>query len=371
VASSEQFVGVAYVLVQGELYLLFWIVVNAAKSEARFGKILSMLLVCLAAQAVVYFLQVGLHVEFTATGQVEQLDHMPRAGGTVATAPHGFANFILPPLFIAVAQLLTNKSLKNPQRWFTILAALLGLVALVLTLTRAAWGAFALGLAWIAFLGFRRGVVSMRKLVALGFAVVLIVAIATPLIIVRLTSAPLDKSYGERVALMRMAVQVIKSHPLLGVGPGAYAHEYKAYLTQDLAKRWQSSVHNHYLLRTAETGIVGGFAFIALLLVAFAQSLRLSRSPNPMIRNFGLAAGATIIGSAFDMYWDMWTFFTTQSMFWLILALILVARMLDTQALRTASPMAPYVTSTTPLRIRSSGKSDADPATEALEWHTL
>lgn len=327
--SAEKFLGVCALVVQLELYLIFWLVLNGVKTEKRFRQVVAFLLLNLAIQSAIYYLQSGLGITFSLTGSSREAGELPRPGGTVATGPHGFANFILPPLLIGISLLLGSYRPPNLQRWKIWAVSFMGLVALVLTLTRAAWGAFAVGVAWIAHSGYRLKSVSFRKLMILAAGVGVISVAASAMIAARLEGAPFDKSYNERRALMEMAVQVIKAHPVFGVGPGAYAATYKRYLFGELAQKWQSTVHNHYLLRTAESGLPGGIAFLSLLVVAFAQTVKLSRSTRPAFRSFGLAAAGIVLASCFEMYWDMWTPFSTHSIFWMVLGLTCAALRID------------------------------------------
>jgi O-antigen ligase len=192
---------------------------------------------------------------------------------------------------------------------------------------------------WIAFFGYRRRVVSGSKVLALAAAVALVAAIAAPLIAARFEDAPLDSSYRERHALMQMAMRVIEAHPIFGVGPGAYAVTYREYISGELTRKWQSTVHNHYLLRTAEAGIPGGLAWIALLIVGISRTMRLARSDHRPLCAFGLAAGASLVALGFAMFWDMWTFFTIHSMLWVILGLLGAAEALERRQPR-GSPSA-------------------------------
>jgi putative inorganic carbon (hco3(-)) transporter len=346
--SAERFLGMSALLVQVELYLIFWLVLNGVKTEQRFRQVITYLLVSLAIQSAIYYLQSALGITFSLTGSSREAGELPRPGGTVATGPHGFANFMLPLLFVGVSLILGSYRLPNARRWHIWTVSGMGLVALVLTLTRAAWGAFAIGVLWIAFSGYRLRTVAFRKLVILAASVAVIAVAASPLIVARLEGAPFDKSYNERKALMEMAVEVIKQHPVFGVGPGAYAATYKQYLSGELAQRWQSTVHNHYLLRTAEAGFLGGVAFFSLLVAAFAHTVKLSRSARPAFRSFGMAAGAIVLASCFEMYWDMWTPFTTHSIFWVILALTVAAeRMNRSRASLSIRTRAPAVANTT------------------------
>jgi O-antigen ligase len=326
--SNEHFLGATAILTQAQLYLIYWIILNRVSTEQRFRSLIILLVASLVIQSTVYFVQTALGVTFTLTGDTREM-LLTRHGGTVATGPHGVCNFILPPLLIAIAFVLATERWSRFVRGSFGIAAIMGVVALVLTLTRAAWAAFVLGVLWIAFFGYLRGIISTRRLAALALVITVAVVTAAPLIVARLEGAPLEKSYNERAALMRMAVEVIRMHPGFGVGPGAYASTYRQYISPELGGYWQSTVHNHYLLRAAEAGIPGAVAFVAVMLAGLAQAMRLARSPHPWFRAFGLAAGASIAGAAFDMYWDMWTFFTTQSMFWAILGTLGAVEALD------------------------------------------
>jgi O-antigen ligase len=338
--SSEHFIAVGALVLQAQIYLIYWLVLNGVRTEARFRQTLTLLLVCLVVQSLVYYVQSLLGFSFTLTGETEE-PGLTRHGGTVATSPHGFINFILPPLFIATAYFLGRRP--KPKLGLAWIAGGLGLVALVLSLTRAAWAAFGLGVALLALLGTRRRVLSVQKLFACCAVALVVAALAIPLIVARLEGAPLEQSYQERAYLMQMAMQVIEAHPLTGVGPGSYGVTYKRYISEDLLKRWQNTVHNHYLLRTAETGIPGGLALVTWLVAALVQALRLARSANPLFSTFGMAASATIAAAAFEMYWDMWTFFTTHAMFWVMLALTGAAEALDRERAAKVTPGAASV----------------------------
>src|SRR5262249_1953876 len=252
---------------------------------------------------------------------------LPRPGGTVATHPSAFCDFTVPLLLIAVGMFLASYPGERRAKQIGTIV-LLGIGALVLTFTRAAWGASALGLLWIILVGYRRRLVARSRLGLVGLSALLAALAAAPAIMHRMDSAPLERSYQERAALMQMALEVIAAHPIVGVGPGAYESTYKAYLTPELAGHWQWTVHNYYLLRAAETGIPGGLSFIALLVVALRQGLRMMRSNSLAIRPAGLGYSAAILGLCFLLYWDMWTVFPAQSIFWFVLGTMSAAETL-------------------------------------------
>jgi len=136
-----------------------------------------------------------------------------------------------------------------------------------------------------------------------------------------------------------MAINVIVHNPIFGVGPGAYDVSYKSYLTSDLADKWLWTVHNHYLLKTAEIGIPGGLAWILLIVMGILQALRVSKSKRLPIRTLAIGCGAGIVAVAQQMYWDMWTHVVAQELFWFLLGLMGAAEAIDRRA-RQAEMMA-------------------------------
>ena len=336
--SSYRFIGWAVLLTQAQLCFIFFLALNYVRSANQLRHALDILFLVLIVQSLIYYVQTALGLTFTLTGEaIEAGSRLPRPGGTVATHPSGFCNFMLPLMLIAVAHFLAPAT-NRARSWYIALAIVLSVGALVLTLTRASWAAFALGLLWIALFGFRRRLLSPFKFAAIGVIALTAGLAGAPKMMERIAGAPVKSSYDERAALMEMAKRVIVAHPLVGVGPGAYDFMYKKYLTGDLATRWQWTVHNHYLLRSAETGIPGGAMFVLLLLLALRQAMRLRKSSNRLVSATALGWSAGIVSQLFSMYWDMWTFFTGQSMFWFLLGIVSAAEQISREeAMRSAS----------------------------------
>lgn len=314
--TDERFVGVAHFVLQIELYAMYCIALNVVRSEEDLERLTQLLLVTLGMQSAVYLIQSALGFTFTFTGQVIGAGAIPRPGGTVSTNPAGFASFVTPLLFIAIARFMTVRS--RAQSIYLLALIGLGLTAIVITFTRAAWGAVVVGGVVLLALGERRRLVSISRFIVPAAVGLAIVAMSYATIQARLANSPLDAAYAERVALMRMALTTIAAHPLTGLGPGAYEHDYKAYLG-DQTEGWKWRVHNEFLLRAAETGIPGGLSFIALLVIGLRVALRLSRARQLGIGTFGLAWSSGLVALAFSMYWVPWTGFAYNAILWLLL----------------------------------------------------
>ncbi|RLT46333.1 MAG: O-antigen ligase domain-containing protein [Chloroflexi bacterium] len=98
----------------------------------------------------------------------------------------------------------------------------------------------------------------------------------------------------ERLAHWQAAAEMAAAHPWLGVGLGNYAAAYDRYRLA----RWPLALghaHNFYLNLAAETGLPGLLIFVALLLAAALQALRVLRTAHGWQRALALgllAAGA-------------------------------------------------------------------------------
>jgi len=118
----------------------------------------------LGTQSVVYFIQNATGFTFSLTGDVFQnhytTDGLQRHGGTVGTNPKGFAMFMAVLTLIALATFLTSRN-RRQGRWSALLT-LMGIGAIVLTLTRATWVGVALGSLVIVWFGARRGRIRWR-----------------------------------------------------------------------------------------------------------------------------------------------------------------------------------------------------------------
>lgn len=322
--SEERFLGISNIAVQLQVYFVYLLALNGVRSEEEFELTLKVLYAALAIQCLIYFAEIALNITYISltSGVVKATGPYPaRPGGTLGTNPFSFTNFALPILFILFATIIPVHRPGTRPRWKSALLVCLGMVAIGLTLTRTAYANLLLGLVCIVVLGYRRHSVSTRKIVGMLLIVVGIAAATTPLIMKRLEREPMKSSYDERAALMDMAINVIEANPSLGVGPGAYEATYKHYITSDLEDKWQWMVHNHYLLRMAEVGLLGGVVLVSFLIMAWRASWLLSASAHPTVRAFALASAASVITTAHQMYWDQWTHVPAQMLLLFLLGL--------------------------------------------------
>jgi len=80
-----------------------------------------------------------------------------------------------------------------------------------------------------------------------------------------------DKSFSWRLDTYRQGIEMVRDHPLLGVGTGNYLAEYHNYLseTPNLSRYFMGWLHNSYLQIWAENGTIGLGVFLIFFLTIF------------------------------------------------------------------------------------------------------
>ena len=74
-----------------------------------------------------------------------------------------------------------------------------------------------------------------------------------------------EQSVSERFLIWRSAIEMIKDHPIMGVGFGKFEEYYqREYISDEAKERWQGHAHNTYLQLWAETGVIGLTIYCAM-----------------------------------------------------------------------------------------------------------
>jgi O-antigen ligase len=245
---------------------LLWGVVAALLAAGAFQALLGLLQ---------YFSGGTLGLEFFGEAKTHM---MMRAGDVLVSRvsgtfghPNNLAGYLAMVLQLNLALLFAP--LKRGLR--VLLGACLGLlgVALLLTLSRGGWLAGTLGVMITAFLCLRR----RTRRPALAWFVTLLVSgviiISTIVLVEPLKRRLFEEDYGAaqvRIPLAQVALNIIRHHPLLGVGLTNYVAAAPAYdqTKEAVSFTFPRPVHNEFLLIAAETGLpaLGLFGFIFLSL---------------------------------------------------------------------------------------------------------
>ncbi|HVR42657.1 MAG TPA: O-antigen ligase family protein [Thermoanaerobaculia bacterium] len=225
-----------------------------------------------------------------------------------------YSGILLPLCLMFIALALGRER----RAWFALGAALTSL-AIVLTFTRGAWLGWMTGLA-VLFL-------MRRPRFLLYLAPILLLAITfSPLpLFARLVSSFdfQQTSVLDRIRMTQAGVEMIRDHPLLGVGPSNVKEVYPLYRQPDAPRFRIPHLHNNPVQIWAERGLLPFVAW-ALLQIMFLRDA-LSRRGDPRARDWaegGIAAtcGLLVAGLFEYNFGDTEVLLTTLAVWALTLA---------------------------------------------------
>ena len=252
-----------------QTFLVFVYIANRIRTRSDVKFIVTLLVAGLALQAfmTVWLRYTGQDLRIGAlSGRVDVSsgaggDQSYRLGGTVGSPNTAAAYFTL---LIAPALALLLAGVSRRYKQLAFLAFPLGAVAVILTLSRGGWVALGLSLMVFCAVALWRGWLPFPYFLLIAGIFLVVLLPFHDLIAERLTGA--DKGSAQsRFPLMHLAWNVIKDHPLTGVGTNNFAVVLGDYATPEFSRAWLYTVHNKYLLVWAELGIGGLLAFVWFL----------------------------------------------------------------------------------------------------------
>ncbi len=129
-----------------------------------------------------------------------------------------------------------------------------------------------------------------------------------------------DDRYSRR-ELWQTTMQMVKDHPILGVGLGAYQFAYPRYDQSSGLYRTEQS-HNDYLQILADTGVIGGLVLLAFLVLLFARSFAAMQTRDLVQRSISLGALAGCFGIAVHSFVEFNLQVTNNAQLFLALAVL-------------------------------------------------
>ncbi len=192
-----------------------------------------------------------------------------RAYGTLPH-PNIFGAYVVCGFFFAL--LILQK--EAAKKYWYIAATLITALGVLFSFSRAAYISLFLALA-IVFWKYRKEKIIQHTAVRVIAIVAIFASIFYGTISNRLTaSGPLEtRSVDERVSSTKEAWELIKRHPVIGVGGGAYTKAVHEELDNTRPSFSYHPVHNVPLLLLVEVGILG-----VLLMVALCWGIRISQA---------------------------------------------------------------------------------------------
>jgi O-antigen ligase len=305
-----------------QVLLLFVYIASTLRIRSDVRFIIVMLLAGLALESLITLVMFttgrGFDVAGIATHTTTAAEGGPsRVGGTIGSPNNAGAYFAF---MCALAGSVFLSQVDARLRRLALVGCVLGLAALVLTLSRGAWIAGLVSFL-VLLLSYRRRRFAAPALAGLSLVLLLVLIPLQGTISSRLVHSDEGSAAG-RVPLIEMAGEMIQDHPLLGVGANNYVVALPHYAGGRFAEAWLSSVHNKYLLIWSEAGPGALIAFLLFVGTTIVRGWRLRDAPDPLVAAAGVGIAAAVAGHAVHMNFDLFAGGTTTAMLWVAAAIV-------------------------------------------------
>ena len=322
VAAQDRTLGGYELVMLVQCLLLFAYVAGTVRTPEDVRFLLDLLCAVLLFEAllIVAFAVTGVDaqaigLDTRADEQITTNGSFVRVGGTVGS-PNTAAGFL--GLLIPLA--LARSLLPGDGRRIGAAAAAFGLVALLLTGSRGGWVAFGVGCAVLA-----AGGLYLRLLPAgrIAVAALVVAVIALPFggwIGARLTDNDRG-SASSRVSMSRLAVDMARDHPVLGIGVNNVGIRISDYAGPEFAGQFLYTIHNRYLLALAEAGPLALAALVWFLVATLLGARRAMRAADPVVAVAGLGVLAAVSAQAVHMSVDIFQSRPQTQGLWLVAGL--------------------------------------------------
>lgn len=252
------------------------------------------------------------------------LIHLPRVTASFS-APNGMGIYlaILTPLLFGLAFFY----LKGWKRYLVAAAAVLGGVGIFLTFSAGAAIGFFVAVLFIA-------VVRKHKVILASILVILLIA---PFILPKnlkdwarkVNYNPITFVCGtERITLYATATNMIRQHPVIGVGVNTFSKNYGRYKLADMEKYAATQdgmyAHNNFLHMGAEVGLLGLGIFLWFLVMLFRNGWQIyKKTESGFLQITALSLIAGVIAFLINGLTETSLYNQIGAVFWFIVGLLL------------------------------------------------
>jgi O-antigen ligase len=307
--------GVFELVRMGEMFLFFLVVANYLRTDRQLGACLGILGVGIILQAVLALIQfmwpwkaydflssLGIYMGISHARPYDPTSPVRACGTTgYCNSLAGFLELVV-PVFVAVY--FYSPVAKRWRGWFFLL---FGMAAAALVVTYSRGGMLGMGVAMVSLLilGYRRfpalGRRAWRISAVVGVQLAVILALFSKALLIRLSfylGQSLSMEDDVRVALVRDAFEMIRHHPVTGVGLNNFPEAFSLYEVSGLKFDINFPVHNTWLLIAAEQGLLGLGIFLIFMLYIYRTVRRALRDVSPFRAAVAVGLGAGLIGWA-------------------------------------------------------------------------
>jgi hypothetical protein len=327
--------------------LLFLYIGNHVRTRKDLHLVVFILLLSLFLQSLVAMAQrwLGISLGLQLFGEYAEiytfkLDYYlttARVGGTIGH-PNALAKYV--EMLIPLSMVLLFTRLRAKYKIMSMITFVAALVVLLLTLSRGGWVCFAGSIVLVLLLIFRARLISLRTLVAILLIGIIFAGVGagfSGMVQSRLFGDDYGAAKG-RMPLNRIAINVIRHHPFLGVGVKNYGKVMHLY-NPNIERMNTNMVHNAYLLAAAEMGIPGAILMLWLLGAILKMGFEnVKRKKDVFLKslNIGIVAGL----AALLAHWLVDIGYIGRfALFWVLVGLMAATLRMEDQdeEIRTAS----------------------------------
>jgi O-antigen ligase len=165
-------------------------------------------------------------------------------------------------------------------------------------------------------------------IVRLAFGAALVIGLVIGVAVIGGGDVPLDRLVDSvntndpttgRAHFWSVTLNMIKAHPVLGTGLGAFGVIYTGFDTRNGLLRLEQA-HNDYLQVLSDGGIVGAFLALAFVVLLFARAFYRMRTRDPFRRGVALASLGGCFAVLVHSFFDFTLHTTANALLFLVLA---------------------------------------------------
>ncbi|TMJ93624.1 MAG: O-antigen ligase family protein [Actinobacteria bacterium] len=325
VVATDKLLSLFSILLLAQTFLVFLYLASVLRTRDDFAFVMAMLMIGVVLESLAIVVSFRLGRDFGFAG-ISGHAYTPTSAGAGAYRPGGtiglpnvagsFLGVVLVPLLSILPSACSRR-----MKVLAGTAFLLGVIALILTYSRGGWLAFGASLVFLLAVSVRRKL--LKPWVPLA-ACLVVGALALPFVH-QIAGRLGGTDYGAaaaRIPLMQLAWDVIKAHPLLGVGVNNFSVVLPDYVGPQFTGDWLSVVHNQYMLVWSEAGIAALVAFLVFLGVILRRGWLASSARDPFLAPLALGLTAGMVGILPNMLVERFVNRPQTGLLWLLAGLL-------------------------------------------------
>lgn len=248
----------------------------------------------------------------------------------VASEPFGRTNDLGAYMLMIFPLALSNFLYENDEyleKAFYALVLVMSAITIVLTFSRGIWLSSIVAIILILLLGIK---ILKKNIIYLGIVTVLSLipviikweSIVTRFLSIQNVFNHAENSLEWRKSLLKSTVEIFTDNPVIGTGLNSFQFVMSAY--QQRAGYFSINPHNYYLQLLAETGVMGFFTFIILVLSILYMSFKAFTHSEKIYRGIALGLLVSIISSLLHIAVDIdWSVLSIPMVFWIEVGLLI------------------------------------------------